>query len=308
MFCAAVLTVGSRMAAADVLSVAVSSATDKSYYRVKQEDGSFRPEYYVIANGGKFPGTVRDATFDRISYPQVAGLVGQQLARQNYFLAPKARDASLLIVIYWGQTVPFNDTNYRIAVDNAALTLTSYMANKPPPTSMAERVRTGEILRRDSGDGGGNSELEFAMAQVEMENRHRDLANQENARLLGYIDAINERREIPPWADIAGLAREMEDEVEDARYYVVVAAYDFNLIREKKKKVLRWVTRISVGARGNEFDKRVAQMVASAADAFGQGGGLRRRQFGDARVILGETQYLGVAPASAVQPAGQPPR
>jgi hypothetical protein len=312
---AVVMAATAPLFAADALTVSVSSATDKSYYRVKQEDGSFAPEFFVIANGGKFPGTTRDATFERISYPQVAGLVGQQLARQNYFLAPKANDASLLVVIYWGETIPFGGLNPQDPVQAASGALTDYMraVNWGPHKSMADRINSTAGRPQSHGDKTGQEAgadaglLDYALALAQSADHYRDKASEENARLLGYVDALNERRELPAWADVAGLAQELRADIEEARYYVVVAAYDFKVMREKQRKVLRWVTRISIGSRGNEFDKCVAQMLASAGDAFGQGGGLRRRHFGDGKVILGETKYLGEATAEDMKPAEKPP-
>ena len=303
---AAALALVSPLSASDVLTVSVSSAAAKNYRRVKQADGSYQPENYVIANGGQFPGTTRDESFDRITYPQVAGIVAQHLAAQNYFLAPKVRDATLLIAIYWGETIPFNDTNYDRAVNNAAVAINNYQASRPSQPSLAARINGNSALKSGADAGGDVGAVEFSMAQVEMENRQRDMSNLDNAKLLGYVDAINERREIPPWADVAGLVREMESDVEESRYYVVVAAYDFTAMKERNRKELRWVTRISVGSQGNAFNERIAQMVASAADSFGQRGGLRRRHFGDAKVILGETKFHGEATAADLKKDGPP--
>jgi hypothetical protein len=316
---AAMVAATEPLSAADALTVSVSSATDKSYYRVKQEDGSFAPELYVIANGGKFPGTTRDSTFERVDYPQVAGLVGQQLARQNYFLAAKAKDATLLIVIYWGETVPFGGLSPEDPVRAGTASMDAYMHQISAFRAQQSGNRVSGLVAAASGKTSGGSAgskdfvsqpddglLDFALTQMQSADLYRDKASEDNARLLGYTDAINERREQPAWADVAGLAQELRSDIEEARYYVVVAAYDFKVMKEKQRKVLRWVTRISVGSRGNEFDKRVAQMLASAGDAFGQGGGLRRRHFGDGRVILGETKYLGEATAEDLKPVATP--
>ena len=133
------------------------------------------------------------------------------------------------------------------------------------------------------------------MALIAMEDLQRDKETQYNARLLGYINEINELRSLPSWSDVGGNLKELESDVANARYYVVVAAYDFKTLIQTGRKDLRWVTRISVGADDNSFDKRMAQMVASAAAAFGQSGGFQRHQYGDSKVILGDTKYLGEA-------------
>ena len=289
-FCAllaGLFTVAALSAAGtDALTVSVVGQVAHDYQRARKPDGSFKPERYVIANGGKFPGTVRDASFDKVSYPQVAGVVGQYLASQRYFLAKKAADADLLIVIYWGETIPFNDTNYGIAVDQMA----GAVRKADPQPTIAQRMQGTAPVDRTPVD---NTAVEYAAALVEMEDSHRDALNIDNAKVLGYVDAVNDARWRLAWADVGGLKQDLMDDIEESRYYVVVGAYDFRELQRTGKKVPRWVTRISIGAHGTSFDERVRQMVASAASAFGQGQGLHRRYYGDPRVDLGEIKYLG---------------
>ncbi len=278
----------------DSLTVSVRGHVDPGYRRVKLPNGSFKPERYVIANGGKFPGTTRDASFAKVSYPEVAGIVARHLAAQRYFLAQKAKEADLLIAIYWGETSPFGDGTYNQAVDTLGRALSSTALDQA-----MEGVVTQPLAERMAGNEGGGitdaSNLEYAIANVEMENRNRDLANLNNAKILGYTDAINDRREMMPWADVGGVESDLMADVEEERYYVVVVAYDFRALQQENKKAIRWLTRISIGSQGNGFDERLAQMVASAASAFGQQQGLHRRFYGDPRVELGELEYLGVA-------------
>lgn len=281
----------------DSLVVSVVGQVSDAYHREKLGDGTYKPEQYVIADAGKYAGTTRDASFEKVKYPEVAGVVARHLASQKYFLAPKAKDATLLITIHWGTTVPFNDANYDIAVDR----LGEAMKEMAATPSMSSRInaQTGEIAPGGGGVTGGNSTIssaiEFGMARVEMENRMRDDANEYNASILGYRDAINARREMISWADVGGIENEMVSDVEEERYYVVVTAYDFKAMQANRKKVPLWATRISISARGNSFDERMGQMVAAAASSLGRKEGLRRRFYGDPSVSLGELQILGEA-------------
>jgi hypothetical protein len=288
----------SLVAGPDSLTVSVRGQKAPDYERVKLADGTFKAERYVISNGGKFPGTTSDASQEKVSYPEVAGIVARQLAKSQYYLAQKAKDADLLIAIYWGTTIPFNDLHYNTATDQL-----STVAKDMKMDNMASRIsqETGEIAPGGGGNTGGvvnNStegmaSLEMAMARVEMENRVRDSANAGNALILGYLDDINERRDLMTWADVGNLQQDLISDVEEERYYIVVRAYDFKALQKDGKQVVRWTTRISIGAQGHGFDERFAQMVAAAGNTFGQQQGLRRRFYGDPRVDLGEIKYLG---------------
>ena len=288
MLMAAVVT-AEMPAATQSLSVSVRGQVAPDYRRQKLPDGSFKPERYVIADGGKFDETFRDASFDKVSYPQVAGIVARHLATQKYFLAPTTKEADLLIAIYWGATVPLNGAQYNLAVDTLSRAVSESMASGPGAPA------PGGGTQPNNPDMSGS--LEFAMAGMELENRYRDTMATTNARILGYIEAINDRWDMMPWADIGDLKRVYQDDIEQERYYVVVMAYDLRKLLAGDRKAVRWVTRISIDAQGTSFDERFAQMVASAAPTFGQALPLRRRFYADPSVTLGELKFLGEAAA-----------
>jgi len=281
------------------LVVAVSSQVAPDYLRTKNPKGGWKPERYVIANGDRLPGTVRDVSFDGVAYPEIAGVVARHLAAHQYYLAKQAKDADLLLAIYWGQTVPADSINYGVAVDQLA----NVVRDAGPQPSIAERMlNTGVKPDRDNTRPTRNSNgIEFSLARIEMENRNRDLASTDNARILGYLDPINEARWRVVGGDVGDLKQDLMNDVEEGRYYVVVAAYDFKEVQQSGRKTPRWVTRISISSRGERFDERMAQMIASAATSFGQNTGFKRHYYGDPRIELGETEYLGMAAPAAAQ-------
>ena len=116
-----------------------------------------------------------------------------------------------------------------------------------------------------------------AIAMAVMENRLRDQANMENARILGYDLALQSTQglELTP---ARNRREELVEEVEDNRYFVVLLAYDFQLMWKQKKPKLFWEARFSISERGNEFDKQLALMALYASRFFGQDShGLRNR-------------------------------
>jgi hypothetical protein len=62
----------------------------------------------------------------------------------------------------------------------------------------------------------------------------------------------------------------MRSELLEERYFVILMAYDYQLLKKEKKSKLLWVTRMSVRAPGNNFSEAMPGMARIAADFFGQ--------------------------------------
>src|SRR6478609_7013974 len=89
------------------VATAVYARVGNGYQRGRKPDGTFKPEYYAISNGGRVAGTTSDATIDRVKYPEVAAIAMRLLANQNYHYAQNADEATLLLVLQWGSTITF---------------------------------------------------------------------------------------------------------------------------------------------------------------------------------------------------------
>jgi hypothetical protein len=285
--------------AAEPITTAVYSQVGNGYRRTKGDGGTFKPEYYAIANGGLFPGTTRDHTMDRITYPQVAGLMAQFLAKENYFLAKDKKSAQLLLVLHWGKTLPFNSANYGTALANAATGRANMIAAGGGPGSTPD-VGAGPFGTNEGAAArAAESAFEQDMLILIQQNEARDRANESNARLLGYLREINEHNGVQSLSAGRHYLEDLRADIEEERYYIVVSAYDFREATEKNNLKLMWVTRVSVRSPGHAFDKQAAAMLAAASRYFGQDSGRLLRQYTpEGRVEIGETEVLGIAPES----------
>ena len=91
--------------------------------------------------------------------------------------------------------------------------------------------------------------------------------------------------------------RDMLNELEEDRYFVVMMAYDFQMLWKQKKHKLLWETRFSVSEHGNRFDKQLGAMALYASKYFGQdSGGLVHKGLPDGKVELGDVRSLGTVP------------
>ncbi len=289
-------------AANDSIVTAVFSKVSNGYHREKLGDGSFKREYYALANGIYLPGVARDRSIDAVRFPQVAKVVAQFLALQNYYLAQDSKSAELLLQISWGTTVPFNDSVYQTQADyyysaanDLAAVNAAARADKTPPS--VEGIQSPTAAVRDAA----RDAFEGQLYQMQMLDDMRRNADEENARRLGYVDEINRRSNLTRFAGAGAAYDDLYSDIESERYYVIIQAYDFRAARDEGKQKLLWATRVSIQAQGNKFNETLAAMVARASRYFGQDSGQLRRQYEpSATVNLGELRVVGVVPQSEI--------
>jgi hypothetical protein len=322
---AAILTLAAPViggAKEETVATAVYAKVGSGYKRAKAKDGSFKPEYYALSNGGLIEGTTRDLTVDRIPYTEVAKIAMGVLAQQNYQYAKTKEQAKLLLVLNWGSTLAPNGANKDANIGNTKMAMQDFRRTQqdlksalesptaPPPSYPGEdRVATTSNGMGRSIQYASNEEVAVTHATGSVENsllkgqvddRVRDELNQRNARVLGYLDDLADSNDIRRFAGGGDRYNDMITEVEESRYYIIVSAYDFpELVKTQKKKLL-WQTRVSVRSPGNAFDDSVAAMLKSASKYFGQNSGkLVRGEETKGTVELGDLKFLGEAKESA---------
>jgi hypothetical protein len=267
---------------------AVSGRTSPDYVRIRQADGSFPPESYAFGKGGVWGGATKDYSIDRMTFLDVAHVISQPLADRNYLPSKDPHSAKLLIMVYWGTThAPEHASNSDAYTKMSAIV----GAEMHPPTPASSRS-TGASIK-----GTPASEAEMAaMTAVQAENRLRDKDDALNAAMLGYDSwwfSTANYRDTP--LDI--FRKEMLEELEANRYFVVLMAYDFQLLWKEKKHKLLWETRFSVRQRGHNFDEDLTAMSQAASKYFGQDSqGLVRTSVPFAHVDIGEVKSLGTVP------------
>jgi len=277
---------------------AVASKVSRDYVRKKAADGSFVAESYAFAKGGYWSGPFADSTIDKMDFMDIARTIAVPLARQDYYPTADQKTTNLLLVVYWGTTYAPEH-----ASESNAYSLMQKKATDEHQANQAEidaemaaagnqedaQVRAAKVLEAQSAD-----ELSSSLAVAQAENRTRDKANWRNATMLGYDSEWN--------ALMVGLSGPAQDfkktqmiaELEEARYFVVVMAYDYQLLVKEKKHKLVWETRFSIRQHNHAFDQQLASMVLQASKFFGQdSNGLARKPLPEGHVEIGGVRNLG---------------
>jgi len=264
---------------------AVASRVSSDYVRAKLPDGSFQAESYAFGEGGKWGGNLADATIDELHFMDVAKVIAVPLAGQNYTPSKDPKATKLLIMLYWGMT---NAPEH--ASESAAYQRLYDISNAMKgPRSPGRSDSSGKPSFASS------SAMEAALQMVKLENLQRDRVNKQNADMLGYDswwEATNHFKNVGFGLDFE--RQDMINEFEQNRYFVVLMAYDFQLMWKQKRHKLLWETRFSIDEHHNAFDKALPAMANYASKYFGQDSeGLLRTRVPEGRVDVGDLRSLG---------------
>lgn len=227
---------------------------------------------------------------DKLKFQDIAKVIASPLANRNYLPSKDPNKTTLLIMVYWGTTtVPppvENDplyNSYQQTISEYNILLSE--ANNLPPGPK------GTLLDE------ANSVLTGGLRQLSIANHQRDLVDFKNAAMLGYDADGLIGTEYGKNMEHTALGTTYKDElgeIEDNRYFVVLMAYDFQLLWTKKQHKLLWETRFNINEKHNHFDSALPVMAADASKFFGENSrGLVRKEIRQGQVDIGEVKSLG---------------
>jgi hypothetical protein len=297
--CGALLAAASARAAEGNEEItAVSSKVSGDYARAKLADGSLRPETYAFAEGGHWGGTVVDETIDKLRFIDVARMIASPLSRQGYLPSKDPERTKLLIMVYWGTTVGTSDTHSSLAYQQAQEAGAAYMAQG---SSGKDASGNSSAMVKGIGAIIAYEKLSQALAEASLDNRQRDETDRKNAEMLGYNDEGLIGTEFATGLDGNPLRFHRDDlvaEIEQNRYFVVLMAFDFQMLWKQKKHKVLWETRFSLRQMHHDFGKDLPAMAQYASQYFGQDShGLVRNPIPLGHVKVGEPTSLGIEAA-----------
>jgi hypothetical protein len=128
------------------------------------------------------------------------------------------------------------------------------------------------------------------------DSRSRDQEDYLNARLLGYDSEGLIGTEYGNAIELSALRwhrRDLITDIEFNRYFVVLMAYDFQIMRTHRVHKLLWETRFSLNERSNNFTEALPAMARTASRYFGQdSNGLVRKPIRNGHVEVGQPTLI----------------
>jgi hypothetical protein len=192
-------------------------------------------------------------------------------------------------MVYWGTTAVPEPADNSITYSNYNNAEAAYKQAMNPHNPEPVMAQNAVI-----------AEWSAAMTLVNIENQLRTQTNWRNAAMLGYDSAGVIGTEYGNHLRGSALGLERDDlvsEIEENRYFIVLMAYDFQLMWKQKKHKLLWETRFSISERRNAFDRALPLMAQFASKYFGQDShGLLRYRVPEGQVDIGDVKILGTVP------------
>jgi hypothetical protein len=258
-------------------AIVISSTAAPDYIRPLDAKGKPAPEGYVFMEGRHLSGGTVDKCEDRLTFPEITRILATSLAKQSYFPTKDLASAHLLIRIYWGSTLIYEDPQWAQNIENMN-------------TALAEvRASAQESGTSDPGV------LNQTLANQEGTQNSQEGAIVRNASLLGYKRSLDKEGK----AIVASVEEQtMRMELAEERYFVVLMAYDYQYMKREKKPKLAWVTRLSIRGPGNNFTEALPALAVAGAEVYGHNldklERIKVRDLPGGEVRLGELQVLGV--------------
>jgi hypothetical protein len=234
-----------------------------------------------------------------MTFDDIARTITPALERRNYLAVKDPKPADLFIVINWGTTTapehrtmdPAYEEMSRAqkrAENNPATIQVPHSGKsiqvgvnyqKPGYTAVMDGITNGMEKREMDGGGdtwnlGANNNKTFqGVSPLSAENDMWETISRQNARMLGY-SALSDA------------------ELQKYRYFVVLLAYDYKTIANRKPKLL-WEARMSISEHRNQFDRKLSALVENASAYFGQNSnGLTHKAVPIGLVHIGQLRSL----------------
>jgi len=293
------------VSAKPIPETSVFSDISPDYQRTPLVGGGFVPETYVVGKGVCMDQTGEDESLSKTSFRDVSHIIAEALARDDFVPAPEPKNAKLLIVFNWGRTTPFegnssgSDLNRLGASMNASAQTTAQLAQaqafSPSSRWQNQSVSQAMFQLQQSQLSEQNDELGQMLALQQMDQSARERADLFNARLLGYHLELKRAAELKDFMLSANFSVDsVLDEIESPRYFVILQAYDFQMMLKEKTRKLLWTTRFSVSAKGHSFDEELRNMAMASVGLFGSDSKTLKRGLDSSRVEIGELEYSRV--------------
>jgi hypothetical protein len=299
--CCAALLASLPAPAAEV--EAIASKVAKDYVRKKLPDGTYQPETYTFGKGDNLGARV-DPTVDHMDFMDIARIMAVPLAQKRYLPTQDPKTTNELIMVYWGTTLApefVTESNSHYLAHQAMQAQANAVQNlRMAATSpeIATRPDSLNAMPQKQALAEADNAVLVATIGIQAENQRREDQDMKTATLLGYDSWW-----ISANASMGGTAlgrrkADMEAELEEDRYFVVLTAFDYQALVSKKKQKFLWEVRFSIREHGNAFDKRLSAMVSLASDYFGRDSqGLHHVDVPEGKVEIGPVKSLGVVPA-----------
>ena len=245
--------VGTAFAQSDLKRVVINASADPEY--VEATKGKAYQTYH-FKEGKQYRGSKRDRSVEDMDFTEVLQVTADYLKTQGFYPAANTDVGDLLILVSWGSTTLDTDFNQVMGVTDFG---NSNQGDASGPSATPQ----------SQGDAQGMQALQAA-AEAEASassflpggpgSYHRDC----NLKLMGFDKGLYGDGSTPAQRD------RLNHDLDRERYFIVLNAFDYQLMMKKQEVKQLWSCRISTRNLGTNFTQAMHFMNKAAAPTFGK--------------------------------------
>jgi len=258
--------------------VVVNASADPEYVEATKNKAY---QTYHFKEGKEYRGSKRDSSIDEMSFMDVLEVTADYLNTQGFYPAASTDVGDLLILVSWGNTTLDTDWNALTGVtDFGNANAGNASAPDGPAQSQGEAQAMQALQAAAEAEASAGSFIGGGPGTYQRDR---------NLRLLGFDKGLygektsRTERERLNW------------ELDRERYFIILNAFDYQLLMKEQKVKQLWSCRISTRNLGTNFTDALQFMNKAAAPAFGKNIDqlLTPRMDPSGNVEFGELEVLG---------------
>ena len=244
--------------------VTLKAWASEEYLKERARNPNKKAQTYNFMEGHKWTGNSVDKGLEKLTFEDLILDLAPHLVKQNFYPNPVRGEGDLLIVVHYGAT----DWEQ------------NFMSNMGI-SSIGDLMNAG-LSEMDALDTIGTMQSMYNTA-----NSIGPKSRRNKASILG-IDEVS----FP--APSFSSAYEYEQMLRNARYFVVLMAFDYAHLRQTDEAKLLWSTRYNIRTSGQNFETAIKQMNEVASSYFGINFKklMRMRRDDKSRVVIGEIEVI----------------
>jgi hypothetical protein len=235
--------------------VTVSAVADSSYVKRRAALPKDQKESVIFAKG-QILGASTDADLTKTDFIKIAAILGLDFKSQRYTAAENFAKADLVIVAHWGMTRENDQPLDLLVYDPDA------MRRKSEAASVARQTQETDLSSVSRALGvAAAAEADQRAETAMLGSLYSDIGfvGGSNADMLGFSAAL---------AKGDDTAETLGSMIGEARYFMILVAYDGAALRQGKKQ-RAWTTRMSIRSAGVNFQIAVERMSSASARFHG---------------------------------------
>ncbi|NET39525.1 MAG: hypothetical protein F6K19_47455, partial [Cyanothece sp. SIO1E1] len=250
----------------------------EDYLKERARDPNNRIQTYQFMEGRRYFGKSFDGGVQEMTFMDLATGLAQHLAKQDFYPNSVLGEGELLIVVNYGVTDFEEDMMETLGITSEESVLGQDVSQVDVASSSAADVTAlFDVIDTIAGISSLTDGL----------NSGNSMTRKEKAFMLGI-------EEIPDRPDHLSANYEYEEMLRESRYFVVLLAYDYQLLTKTGEKKLLWSTRYNIRTAGQSYQAAIQDMNLVASDFFGKNFKklTRKRLDDDSNVEIGEIEVI----------------